>query len=65
MRSRSGDLSKDEVLRIWKGLFYCYWMSDKPLVQEELAEKISAMVHCFDAAPLDVAADFISGKGYV
>merc|ERR1719193_1038372 len=34
-------------MRIWKGLFYCYWMSDKPLVQEELAENISSMVGSF------------------
>ena len=34
-------------MRIWKGLFYCYWMSDKPLVQEELAENISSMVASF------------------
>merc|ERR1719350_2754516 len=34
-------------MRIWKGLFYCYWMSDKPLVQEELAESISGMIKSF------------------
>ena len=34
-------------MRLWKGLFYCYWMSDKPLVQEELAESISSMVAIF------------------
>merc|ERR1719319_1679571 len=34
-------------MRIWKGLFYCYWMSDKPLVQEELAEAVSSMVATF------------------
>jgi ribosomal RNA-processing protein 1 len=32
------------IFRIWKGLFYCYWMSDKPLVQEELAENIASMI---------------------
>ena len=21
------------MLKLWKGLFYCMWMSDKPLVQ--------------------------------
>ena len=25
------------------------WMSDKPLVQEELAESISKIVHCFSS----------------
>ena len=37
-----------DMLRLWKGLHYCFWMSDKPLVQEELAENISNIVHCFD-----------------
>ena len=36
-----------DFMRIWKGLFYCMWMSDKMLVQEELAEFISKLVHCF------------------
>merc|ERR1719334_1306083 len=35
-------------MRIWKGLFYCFWMSDKPLIQEELAENISSMVSSFN-----------------
>lgn len=26
---------------MWKGLFYCFWMSDKPLVQHELADRLS------------------------
>lgn len=34
-------------MRLWKGLFYCMWMSDKPLIQEELAESLSKIVHCF------------------
>jgi ribosomal RNA-processing protein 1 len=32
------------MMRLWKGLHYCFWMSDKPLVQEELAEAIGSMV---------------------
>ncbi|XP_043474082.1 ribosomal RNA processing protein 1 homolog [Leptopilina heterotoma] len=36
-----------DFVRLWKGLYYCMWMSDKPLVQEELAESISKIVHCF------------------
>jgi len=37
----------EEVMKLWKGLYYCFWMSDKPLVQEELAENISSFVSCF------------------
>ena len=36
-----------EMMRLWKGLYYCFWMSDKPLVQEELAESIGSMTACF------------------
>lgn len=35
-------------MRIWKGLFYTLWMSDKPLVQEECAENIAQLIHCRD-----------------
>lgn len=35
-------------MRIWKGLFYSMWMSDKPLPQENLANKIAALLHTFD-----------------
>merc|ERR1719516_976630 len=34
-------------MRIWKGLFYCFWMSDKPLIQEELAVNIASMIDSF------------------
>lgn len=32
------------MMKLWKGLFYTFWMSDKPLVQEELAIVLSSMV---------------------
>ncbi|GLH06917.1 Uncharacterized protein GBIM_12508 [Gryllus bimaculatus] len=47
----------DDFMRIWKGLFYCMWMSDKPLIQEELAEEISQLVHCFQH--VDTALTFV------
>lgn len=37
-----------DCLRIWKGLFFSMWMSDKPLPQESLATKIAALLHSFD-----------------
>jgi hypothetical protein len=27
------EFTDDDFMRIWKGLFYCMWMADKPLVQ--------------------------------
>ncbi|NXF74360.1 RRP1B protein, partial [Sclerurus mexicanus] len=42
-----GGFSQEELLKIWKGLFYCMWMQDKPLLQEELAANISQLIHAF------------------
>lgn len=39
--------SEVDLLKLWKGLFFCMWMSDKPLVQELLAEELSRLVHLF------------------
>lgn len=48
-RSRSTFAFSDtDFLRLWKGLFYCMWMSDKPLIQENLADEIACLVKCFD-----------------
>ncbi|XP_069745220.1 ribosomal RNA processing protein 1 homolog A-like isoform X4 [Narcine bancroftii] len=43
----SGGFSQEELLKIWKGIFYCMWMQDKPLLQEELADSIAQLVHSF------------------
>lgn len=40
IRSRR-DLSLLEMLKIWKGLFFCFYHSDGPLVQQSLARSIS------------------------
>ncbi|XP_068930939.1 ribosomal RNA processing protein 1 homolog A [Petaurus breviceps papuanus] len=45
--SASGGFSHEELLKIWKGLFYCMWMQDKPLLQEELGNTISQLIHVF------------------
>lgn len=38
-------LSQDETLKLWKGLFYCMYMADKPLFQEHVAEEICSLIH--------------------
>jgi len=43
--SNKSSLTLMELLKIWKGLFYCMWLSDKPLVQQELALQLSKLVH--------------------
>jgi len=45
--SVKANFEEEEMMKIWKGLYYCFWMSDKPLVQEELAETISSFVNHF------------------
>uniref|UniRef100_A0A4W6E0T5 Ribosomal RNA processing 1 n=1 Tax=Lates calcarifer TaxID=8187 RepID=A0A4W6E0T5_LATCA len=43
----TGGFTGDELLKLWKGLFYCLWMQDKPLLQEELSHQISTLIHSF------------------
>ncbi|XP_020810251.1 ribosomal RNA processing protein 1 homolog [Drosophila serrata] len=45
--SSSFPFTEEDFMRIWKGLYYTMWMSDKPLVQEELAEQLAQMVDSF------------------
>ncbi|KAH8593379.1 hypothetical protein B0O99DRAFT_463393, partial [Bisporella sp. PMI_857] len=33
-----------ELLKLWKGLFYCMWMSDRPLTQQALANSLADLV---------------------
>uniref|UniRef100_A0A4W5RGX6 Ribosomal RNA processing 1 n=1 Tax=Hucho hucho TaxID=62062 RepID=A0A4W5RGX6_9TELE len=42
-----GGFEGDELLKLWKGLFYCLWMQDKPLLQEELSNQIAGLMHSF------------------
>lgn len=38
-------LSDDlELAKLWKGIFYCFWMSDKPLVQQALATELAEIL---------------------
>ncbi|KAL2006128.1 hypothetical protein VTN00DRAFT_9782 [Thermoascus crustaceus] len=40
LRSRT-DLSLLDLLKIWKGLFFCFFHSDRPLTQQSLARALS------------------------
>lgn len=40
-------LTDEELLKLWKGLFYCMWMSDKVPVQQELALNIASILNYF------------------
>jgi ribosomal RNA-processing protein 1 len=38
-------VSDVDMMTLWKGLFYCFWMSDKEAVQEELAVSMANLLH--------------------
>ncbi|XP_060731816.1 ribosomal RNA processing protein 1 homolog B-like isoform X2 [Tachysurus vachellii] len=43
-----GGFTSEDLLKIWKGLFYCLWMQDKLLQQEEISHKLSGLIHSFN-----------------
>ncbi|XP_040588009.1 ribosomal RNA processing protein 1 homolog B isoform X2 [Mesocricetus auratus] len=45
-----GGFTQEELLKIWKGLFYCMWVQDEPLLQEELANIISQLIHVVNSS---------------
>ncbi|CAF3384052.1 unnamed protein product [Rotaria sp. Silwood1] len=51
----------DDLIKIWKGLYYNMWMADKPILQDQLATEISSWIHEFrnnDQARLYIDAGF-------
>ncbi|KAK2174836.1 hypothetical protein NP493_772g02036 [Ridgeia piscesae] len=49
-KMETGGFTEEDLLKIWKGLHYCVWMSDKPLVQEDLTSNIASLIQCFSNA---------------
>ena len=47
---------RGEMLKMWKALFYCVWMSDGPLVQGELSLRLAGMMRRMQD---HVALDFL------
>eukprot|EP00899_Mesostigma_viride_P016593 jgi/Mesvir1/24935/Mv16912-RA.1 len=39
------DFSEIDMMKVWRGLFYCFWHSDKAPVQENLAESLASVMH--------------------
>lgn len=37
-------ISELDLLKLWKGLFYCLWMQDKPALQQQLSRDLAALV---------------------
>ncbi|CBJ26415.1 conserved unknown protein [Ectocarpus siliculosus] len=46
-RSRGGSLTDLDLLKIWRGLWYCMFMCDKAPVQRELAENLAGLLRLF------------------
>ncbi|KAG0236444.1 hypothetical protein BGW41_000416 [Actinomortierella wolfii] len=46
-----------EVMKLWKGLFYCMWLSDKPVIQQQLSDTLSSLVI---RVPREAVMKFIS-----
>jgi hypothetical protein len=42
--SKHKNVTEADLMKLWKGLFYCFWMSDKQPIQQELAERMSELV---------------------
>lgn len=50
-------MSEIELLKLWKGLFFCMWQSDKPRTQQQLAIDLADLIFIM---PLDTALDFLA-----
>lgn len=47
-------MTYEDHLKLWKGLFYCMWMADKPKYQKELAERLTGIIGVLYKASSDV-----------
>lgn len=43
-------------MKLWKGLFYCMWMSDKPRNQQQLARDLAGLI---EVVPKDTVIPFL------
>ncbi|KAF9041734.1 ribosomal RNA processing protein [Hymenopellis radicata] len=52
-------LPPPEMAKLWKGIFYCFWMSDKPLVQQALATELAELILTITSTPASLT--FLDG----
>ena len=50
--SKKDDLTEQDLRRLWKGIFYCFWHADKAAFQVGVA----AVLKCIDSLPVKLAA---------
>lgn len=42
-------LNEENMMKLWKGIFYYFWNCDKPLFQEDRADVLSKYIHAFQS----------------
>ncbi|KAK9377015.1 uncharacterized protein V1513DRAFT_422898 [Lipomyces chichibuensis] len=52
----SQDISQLDFLKVWKGLYYCMWMTDRPKAQRDMALKLPSLLLVADDA---IATKFV------
>ncbi|KAK7058396.1 hypothetical protein VNI00_002030 [Paramarasmius palmivorus] len=57
--AEQNELPEQEMIKLWKGIFYCFWMSDKPLVQQALASELAEILLAITSTQSSLA--FLSG----
>ncbi|KAL6063086.1 Ribosomal RNA processing protein 1 B, variant 2 [Balamuthia mandrillaris] len=43
--AKQDNISELDCKKLWRGLFFCMWHSDKPKIQQEVAETLASFVH--------------------
>jgi ribosomal RNA-processing protein 1 len=46
-----------EAMKLWKGLFYCMWMSDRARTQQQLARSLASLVEDVPASETVIFLD--------
>jgi ribosomal RNA-processing protein 1 len=54
--SAQSSISTLDLLKLWKGLFYCLWMQDKPALQQRLARDLAGLLEVLKE---DVVMEFL------
>ncbi|KAL5614480.1 hypothetical protein BROUX41_004585 [Berkeleyomyces rouxiae] len=49
-RAPSAQLTLDDALKLWKGLFYAVWMCDRPIPQQTLCAELGGLISALDRA---------------
>jgi len=48
MDNENGGMSELDLMKLWKGLWYCLYLADKVPVQDELSKNIAELLFCFE-----------------